>query len=602
MVMQVVDQVTQPIGKMGKAFAKLSKNTGLDKLSKDLGGVGKQLGKVGKESLAFGKWFAAGATAAGGALFGLVKGVANAGDQIAKTADKLGVGIEGLQKLRYHAELAGVENTKLDDSLRFLLNGAGEAAQGVGAAKDAFAALGISVKDSTGKMKDGEALMYEVADAIDKIEDPALRVSIAQDLMGRSGSDMINAFKGGAAAMKKSGEEAVKLGIITEEQARASEKFNDDLTRLMRVISSFGYAIAADLMPHFNDAINAFKDFSLEAKPQIIQALKEAFSLLGGVVGFVIDVWKVGTANLSNLAKSAIFTTGVLSDFLSPIISVLRHFGLMRTGISLLLTALGVKLVAAIAGLFIPMAKLILSLSTVIIKMTVLATQGIAAAIKGFIAFIPSIIGATSAAWGFAAALLANPITWIVVGIAALVAGAIWLWNNWDQVSTWLSAAWGKMKEAFSAALDSMAVILQSINPFGLIINLVNDVIKDLFGIDLGEIGMKWIASLLEGIKAKWANISSFLGNAASGISDFFGFGDNDSPATANGLANNTATYGTALPSILPGGQNQVGGAIKVQFENAPANTRIDTVTDGKSGVSLDTETTYMGGAMGGLS
>lgn len=44
--------------------------------------------------------------------------------------------------------------------------------------------------------------------------------------------------------------------------------------------------------------------------------------------------------------------------------------------------------------------------------------------------------------WSFTAALLANPVTWIVIGIIALVAAIILLWRNWDLVTAWCRDTW----------------------------------------------------------------------------------------------------------------------------------------------------------------
>ena len=50
--------------------------------------------------------------------------------------------------------------------------------------------------------------------------------------------------------------------------------------------------------------------------------------------------------------------------------------------------------------------------------------------------------GAVTAAWAWTAALLANPITWIVIGIAALIAAIVLLAMNWDAVTAWITTVW----------------------------------------------------------------------------------------------------------------------------------------------------------------
>lgn len=65
------------------------------------------------------------------------------------------------------------------------------------------------------------------------------------------------------------------------------------------------------------------------------------------------------------------------------------------------------------------------------------------------VAFAPAIWGAVTATWAFTAALLANPLTWIVIGITALVGAIIWVATQttffqdvWTNVTTAIGTAW----------------------------------------------------------------------------------------------------------------------------------------------------------------
>ena len=59
----------------------------------------------------------------------------------------------------------------------------------------------------------------------------------------------------------------------------------------------------------------------------------------------------------------------------------------------------------------------------------------------GFLKMIPAIWSAITATWSFTVALLANPITWIVIGIIALIAAIILLVKNWDTVKAAFATA-----------------------------------------------------------------------------------------------------------------------------------------------------------------
>jgi TP901 family phage tail tape measure protein len=50
---------------------------------------------------------------------------------------------------------------------------------------------------------------------------------------------------------------------------------------------------------------------------------------------------------------------------------------------------------------------------------------------------------AAAAVWVMNSALLANPITWVIVGIVALIAAVVLLAANWGTVSAWIANVWG---------------------------------------------------------------------------------------------------------------------------------------------------------------
>jgi hypothetical protein len=84
-----------------------------------------------------------------GGLAALVDRSISAADAIGKTADKIGVGVEALQELRFAAKASGVEQQTLDTALQRFIRCAAEAAHGTGEAKDALAQVGIALHDQS---------------------------------------------------------------------------------------------------------------------------------------------------------------------------------------------------------------------------------------------------------------------------------------------------------------------------------------------------------------------------------------------------------------------------------------------------------------------
>ncbi len=80
---------------------------------------------------------------------------------------------------------------------------------------------------------------------------------------------------------------------------------------------------------------------------------------------------------------------------------------------------------------------------------------------------LPSLIASV---WSFTAALLANPVTWIVIGIMALIAVIILLWKNWDLVTASIKLGWAVTKNAFAKGVNA---VIDLINWFIEKLNLI---------------------------------------------------------------------------------------------------------------------------------
>jgi len=146
--------------------------------------------------------------------------------------------------------------------------------------------------------------------------------------------------------------------------------------------------------------------------------------------------------------------------------------------------------------------------------------------------------------WAFNAALLANPITWIVIAIAALVAAFVILWNEvdafkqfwvdlWDGIVAgfeatveWLGDAckaigqffvdaWNAIKKAWSAVVKFFKDVWQGIkNAF----SAVGSWFRDIFKAAADGI-KKAFSSIISFFKGIWNNIKKIFSDVGSAIS-----------------------------------------------------------------------------------
>lgn len=106
--------------------------------------------------------------------------------------------------------------------------------------------------------------------------------------------------------------------------------------------------------------------------------------------------------------------------------------------------------------------------------------------------------------WTATAAMLANPITWIILGIVALIAGLVLLISNWDTVVVWLKDVWGSI-------VGWLAEVWTSITSG--ITSAWNAIASFFTGL--------W-ASITGAASTAWNGITSFIGEIPGRILAFF--------------------------------------------------------------------------------
>lgn len=150
---------------------------------------------------------------------------------------------------------------------------------------------------------------------------------------------------------------------------------------------------------------------------------------------------------------------------------------------------------------------------------TILSTIITAIIAWGAVSFITNgvLTAMIASTWAWTVALLANPITWVVIAIIALIA-ALWLLiTNWDVVTK----AWGDIFAGF----------------FSWVTEVWNGFLGFLGGIAI-SLGGFWV-DIISGWFENWANFFSFIGDGLMTIGGFF-----------NGLAE---SVGISFSSIFAG-------------------------------------------------
>ena len=196
------------------------------------------------------------------------------------------------------------------------------------------------------------------------------------------------------------------------------------------------------------------------------------------------------------------------------------------------------------------------------------AMAGTALAVKAagvvYAAYQVAATAATAGTWAFNAALLANPIGLIVVGIAGLIAAGYALYKNWDTVSASLVKGWAWVKDTaqgvhdwFMSALSQLPekagfAVGYVIGWFLQIPNKLMGIIGSLDGVgqsfidkakEWGKLGFNGIIDAFLGLPGKLTSlVSNAWESAKSAIGSFtVGFSNGVNASGANGAAGQVA-------------------------------------------------------------
>lgn len=269
------------------------------------------------------------AAAASGAVARMVSDVAQLGDQVAKTAERIGVSTTGLQELRFAAQQSGVAAATLDNSLRTLTIGAAEAALGTGAARDAFARMGVSVRDANGNVRPTEALLGDVADAMQGVTDPSERLRLATQLFGEEGTALISTLKDGRAGLNAYGKEARRLGGVMDDQLTArSTALVDEQGRLSAAFAGVRNELARELIPLFIKGSEGTRKFLVSVRLFIRANLKDTIEGVSAGLRTMIGFWDSLNATLGGNLPVILAVIGALTQF-RTILNIFKAFALL---------------------------------------------------------------------------------------------------------------------------------------------------------------------------------------------------------------------------------------------------------------------------------
>jgi hypothetical protein len=209
-----------------------------------------------------------------------VKSAIDAAASMGDLSQKTGIAVAELTALDYAMRREGVTTEAFGKGIKELSKNLIEAGDASSKAGKLFKILGVE-----GSAGPREALL-KIADAFQALPDGATKATLATQLFGKAGQDMIPALNNGAAGIRQIEEEARRLGVtFGGETAKAAKEFSDNVFALQESSKSLGIELAEKLLPGLNNIAKAMKEAAQDGG-----LLRAAWVGLGGVLAEALGI------------------------------------------------------------------------------------------------------------------------------------------------------------------------------------------------------------------------------------------------------------------------------------------------------------------------
>jgi hypothetical protein len=354
-------------------------------------------------------------------------------DKIGKAAEKAGIPIGDFSVIASAASKAGVDLDTLTAGIVKLDRALSEAGSGklTGAASNAFAALGISARESTGRLTGAASAIEQLADKFASFKDSPEKTALAIALFGRAGAEMIPFLNRGGDAIRKQREEMESLGLVmTETTKNKVREFNEAWGKLGRVFDSLITSIAIQLTPAMSDVAVSLAAIAKDAKTtaDIGTTLGDVFKFVSYEATLFSLQAKQIYQDILGLAEVAKLAAAPISALFNTVVALGKDIYEIYTGVSKAFRdAIGTMYESA-KNFLAPVVDFFTKISTSISGLNDLASPALFKTIADGIASM-----------GNAAKSALSPVSSVLSTIATAAASQF---KNTAEALTGLSASW----------------------------------------------------------------------------------------------------------------------------------------------------------------
>ena len=508
----------------------------IKKTDEKAGNLGKTLLDGVGTAAKWGAGIVAGATAAAGALVGVATDAAGAMDVIDKGSAKVGLSKQAYQEWSYVLGQNGMDISKMEVGMKTLVAAMDGAAAGTASAAEKFDALGLSIYDSNGNMKDQETMMNEAIYALANMENGTEKARLATELFGKSGVEMMPMLNGGAEGIADLTQRAHDLGLVMSDEAvTAGVVLGDTMDDVKQTFGALGNQLGVGFMPiiqsvldlilaniptiqtMFNQLAPVLTGLLEGILPSLFSLVESIlpvlFDLLGAIIPVVVDIVKavlpVFVSLLEMLLPPIVQIVQALLPpllkLLTPILELLKPILDLLQPILDLVVSILTPLGELISGLLTPLVTIV----SKVIEIALIPLQAQFTTLSGLLS------GTVNAAFGLIMNQV-NTIKGVFSGLIQFITGVFT--GDWKK-------AWDGVQKIFGSVFEGMKELFKI--PINWIIDGINAFIKGLNKLKIPEwvpgvggkgLNLATIPKLEQGAVLEKGQVGFLEGNGAEAV------------------------------------------------------------------------------------
>lgn len=215
------------------------------------------------------------------------------------------INTQDLQKYSVAADLVDVSVEDIAKSHVKLEKSMYAAQNGSSAMQDAFDQLGVSITDSNGELRDGDAVWQDAISALGQMTNDTERDALAMQLMGKSAANL-NPLIADQGETYKNLTDTLKqydLDFVDQETLDKANEFNDSLDTMKAIgsvaLSTVGSQLAAYLAPALEKVVGWFgkvAEWLSKLSPEVLTVIGVVAGVVAAIAPVLLILGKVAFA------------------------------------------------------------------------------------------------------------------------------------------------------------------------------------------------------------------------------------------------------------------------------------------------------------------